>query len=220
MRIWVTRTAPEASRTAERVGALGHLAITAPVLEARSLDDVALDLAGVGALAFTSAHAIAAVARLDPRRDLPVFTTGDATAAAALAVGFAAPRSAAGDAAALAELIAAANPGRVLCPGPRRPAADLVALLAARGVAAQAIAVYETVPTALAAPPPEAEALLIHSARAAQIAAALIEAAARQDLKAYAISPAAAAPLARLELARLKSAPFPNETALLDLLPR
>ncbi len=220
MRIWITRTAPEADATAARVAARGHAAIVAPVLEARSIPGVRLDLAGVDAVAFTSAHAIAAFAQLTPRRDLAVFTVGDATAAQARAAGFATVRSADGNAATLAELIAREQRDgqRVLHPTAREPAADLAALLADHGVDATPLAVYETVPTALAAPPADAEALFVHSARGAALASALIANAGRLDLEAYAISPAAAAPLAALGLARLDAAPFPNEASLLDLL--
>lgn len=219
MRVWITRTAPEADATADRVRARGHEAIVAPVLAARALPAVRLDLGAADALAFTSAHAIAAVAALTPERDRPVFTVGDATAARARALGFIDVRSAGGGAEALAALIGRARPGRIIYPGPRQPAADLVALLAAEGVTAAAVPVYETVPTGVAAPPIDAEAVLIHSARAAELAAALIEAAGRLELEAYAISPAAGAPLTRLGLAALRCAPFPNEAALLDLLP-
>jgi uroporphyrinogen-III synthase len=220
LRIWITRTRPEAEATAVRVEALGHTAIVAPVLEARDIPGVRLQLAGVDALAFTSAHAIRAFAALTPARDLPVFTVGAATAAQASRSGFGQVRSADGNAEALAVLLAQAAPlhALVLHPTAREPAADLAALLAQHGVRAIAQPVYETVATALAAPPGEADGLLAHSARAASIAADLIASAGRLDLQAFAISPAAARPLARLGLARLDSAPFPNEAALLDLL--
>jgi uroporphyrinogen-III synthase len=220
MRIWITRTLPEADATARRVAARGHSPIVAPVLEARPIAGVRLGLAGAGAVAFTSGHAIAAFAALTPARDLPVFTVGEATAALARAAGFTDVHSADGNAETLAELIAREQRDGVLVlhPTAREPAADLAGLLAARGVQATAVAVYETVATALAAPPPDADAVLIHSARAAVRTAVLIEQANRLDLEAYAISPAAARPLAALGLARLQAAPFPNEAALLDLL--
>jgi uroporphyrinogen-III synthase len=220
MRIWITRTLPDADATAARVAARGHSAIVAPVLHARPIPGVSVDLAGVDAVAFTSAHAIAAFAELTPRRDLPVFTVGDSTAAQARSAGFATVRSADGNASTLAELIAREQRDgqRVLHPTAREPAADLAALLAEHGVTATALTVYETVPTPLSAPPTDAEALFVHSARGAAIAAALIADAGRLDLMAYAISPAAAAPLAALGLARLDAAPFPNEASLLDLL--
>jgi uroporphyrinogen-III synthase len=220
MRIWITRTLPEADATARRVSARGHTSIVAPVLEARSIAGVRLDLAGVDAIAFTSGHAIAAFAKLTPARDLPVFTVGDATAALARTAGFTDVHSADGNAATLAELIAREQRSGVLVlhPTAREPAADLTALLAQRGVQAMPLTVYETLRTLLAAPPADADSVLVHSARAAARVSALIEQAGRLDLEAYAISPAAARPLAALGLARLQAAPFPNESALLDLL--
>src|SRR5579863_9885755 len=157
MRIWITRTLPEADATARRVAARGHSPIVAAVLEARPIAGVRLGLAGAGAVAFTSGHAIAAFAALTPARDLPVFTVGDATAALARAAGFRDVHSADGNAETLAELIAREQRDGVLVlhPTAREPAADLAGLLAARGVQATPLTVYETHPTALAAPPPD-----------------------------------------------------------------
>jgi uroporphyrinogen-III synthase len=219
-RIWVTRTAPEGAATAARLEAMGHVAVVAPVLEARAIGGVRLALEGVDALAFTSGHALAAFAALSPRRDFAVFTVGAATASRARAAGFGDVRSADGGAVALAALIAAAEPTPqlVLHPGAREPAADLVALLAAQGVAARATAVYETVATDLTTPPDDIDAVMIHSARGARRVAALIAAANLRDVEVFAISEAAARPLRSARLGRLMVAPFPNEAALLDLL--
>jgi uroporphyrinogen-III synthase len=215
LRVWVTRTEPEAGATAARVAALGHEPVVAPVLEARAIAGAVLDLAGVDALAFTSAHAVAAFATLSTERTLAVFTVGAATAKHATAAGFTHVRSADGDVTALADLIATAKPALTLHPSAREPAADLAALLKARGVPARTITIYETVPTDLAAPPPEIDAVLVHSARAAARVAALL---AGRDIAVFAISQAAAAPLRAAGLTRVTCAPFPNEAALLDLL--
>lgn len=217
-RIWVTRTQPEAEATAVRVRALGIEAVVAPVLQARAIVEARPDLAGVDALAFTSGQGVAAFAALSPRRDLPVFAVGAATAARAREAGFAHVHAADGDVAALADLIARATiiPTLVLHPVAREPAADLVALLARRAVSARSQAVYETVPTDLAAAPADIDAVLVHSARAAARVAVLLGG--RRDIAVFAISEAAAAPLRGLQLARLVAAPFPNEAALLDLL--
>ncbi len=144
-------------------------------------------------------------ALLSPERDIPVFTVGAATALRAREAGFHNVRSADGDAATLANLIAQTKPALVLHPSAREPAADLIALLAERGVAARAVAVYETVPTALAAPPPNLDAILIHSARAAARVAALRP---RGDTPIFAISAAAGRPLAAAGFTRIAAAPF------------
>ena len=82
MRIWITRAAPEAEATAQRVRALGHEPVVASLLEVQAGGETP-DLAGVGALAFTSRNGVRAFAALSPERNLPVLTVGDATAQAA-----------------------------------------------------------------------------------------------------------------------------------------
>ena len=221
-RIWVTRTQPEAGTTAERLRAMGHEPVAAPVLVSRripraAIDPAGIDLADIEALAFTSAAGVRAFADLSPARDLAVFAVGAATAEAARAAGFGAVRTAGGDVQALATAIADARPGRVLNPTARKPAADLVALLAARGAEARSVVVYETVP-APEAPPEAIDAVLVHSARAARIIAGLIGPDRAPLLTVFAISEAAAAPLRGLPFARVVAAPFPDEASLLDLL--
>lgn len=218
--IWVTRAQPQAAATAARLRALGFTPLIAPVLETRPITDTVIDLTGVDALAFTSAAGVAAFAALTGERGRMVFAVGDATAEAARGVGFAEVRSASGDVHALADLIAAAapRPALVLNPTAAEPAADLPGLLAERGVAARAVVVYEVRETALDAPPADLDGVLIHSARAARAVARWLVGADLSAVTAYAISPSAASPLAGLGWRRVAAAPFPNETALLNLL--
>lgn len=219
MRIWITRAEPGASRTAERVRALGHEPVTAPLLEVHALPG-AVDLDGVGALAFTSANGVRAFADRCPDRGLPVFAVGAATAEAARKAGFQAVASAEGDLDALADLIAGAEgrfAGTVLAPGPREPAGDLPRALAAQGIRARALALYETLPV----PPPRGmapvDAVLIHSPKAAERLAVVFSG--RIGPAVYCISAAAAAPLAGRPFARVTFADQPTEDALLALLP-
>jgi len=230
LRIWVTRAAPEAEATANRLRSLGHTPLVAPVLEIRHLAKPAPNLAGVGALAFTSRNGASAFAATCPRRDLPVFTVGAATAGAARKLGFTLVHSSDGDVAALARLIARRRDrfsGAVLHAGAREPAGDLPAALEALGIAARRHVVYaaELVDTplaltaALAAEPPELDAVLVHSPRAARRLAeidALFRAA--QDLNVYCISEAAAEPLRTLNFRHVAVAPSPSEAALLGLI--
>jgi len=220
-RVWVTRTLPEATATAERLVAMGLTPIVAPVLEVRPIAGAHLDLAGVDALAFSSGHAVRAFRALTSERALPVFAVGDATAAQARAAGFAAVLSAEGDAAALADLIARADPrpDRVLIPTARAPAADLAALLAARGIAAVTAPIYEAAPTGARVPPGDIDAVLVHSPRAAALVAeALAGRPETARIDGYAISPAAAAPLSAAGLKSVRVAARPDEAALLALL--
>lgn len=219
-RVWVTRTEPGASATAARLAALGCEAAVRPVLEARPLAGARIELAGVDALAFTSGQGVRAFAALSPRRDLRVFAVGDATAGLARRAGFADVAAAGGDVRALAAALARARPkpACVLVPGAAEPAADLPALLAQAGVPARAVPVYETVEAAVE-PPPGIDTVLVHSPRAAwAVAQRLAGRPGTAALEAFAISPAAAAPLAGLGLRRLAAATQPTETALLALL--
>ncbi len=218
MRVWVTRTQPQAEATAMRLRRAGHQPVVQPVLASRSLPDVAIDLSDASAIAFTSQNAVDAFAVLTLRRDLPVFATGEATAGAARAAGFGAVTSADGDVEALAGLILAQRPdGVVVWPGPAEPAGDLAALLQAGGVKARRVLVYETVPVHSAAPT-AIDAVLVHSPRAARLLAGMISPQAAEQLELFAISPAAAAPLAALPFVRVSVAPHPDETALLALI--
>lgn len=198
----------------------GFQPVAAPVLRVRPLappPDLDARLATAAALAFTSPNGVEAFARLTPRRDWPAFAVGDATAQAASEAGFGPVRSADGDIQALARLIDAEWPparGVILNPGPARPAGDLDALCAA---AVTALPVYETVETE--GPAPEnLDVVLIHSPRGAAAAASRL--AHDALLAAVCISDAAAAPLARLGLARIIVAARPNEAALLAALRR
>ncbi len=215
MKVWITRAEPGASRTAERVRALGHEPVVAPLLEVRALP-AAIDLEGVGALAFTSANGVRAFAALSDARALPVFAVGEAPAAAARAAGFADVASADGDVQALAALIARARPaGAVLASLAAEPAGDLIGALQAADVTVQGVAVYETVFTDMDAPP-AADAVLIHSPKAARRLASLLGRGATAPQMLCCISQAAAEPLT----ASGPAIPArPDEPSLLALLP-
>ncbi len=223
--IWITRARPGAQATAERVRALGFEPVAAPLLAVRALGAGPIDLAGVGALAFTSAKAVAAFAARATARSLPVFAVGAATAAAARAAAFAAVVSAEGDVSALAATIAAwpaPFAGAVLHPAAAEPAGDLAGALAARGIEARTLAVYETVAARLSpktrAMIPRFLAVLLHSPKAAWRLAAILRQIEAPDLHICCLSPAVAAPFPGLGPRRLRVAALPNEGALLNLI--
>jgi uroporphyrinogen-III synthase len=222
--LWIARAQPGADATAARVRELGIQPIVAPLLEVRTLAGADLDLAGVSALAFTSANAVAAFAARSPERDLRVFAVGDATAAAARAQRFKSVLSAQGDVAALASALTSRRrelPGVILYPAAAEPSQDLAAALAAIGLDVRQVAVYETVavepPADLAARLPEIDGVLLHSARAAQGLARFAKTHPAPQLVAYCLSRQIARALTRAGLAQVLSAPQPNETALLAL---
>ena len=222
--VWVTRAQPGAEATARRLRAMGFEPLVAPLLEVRAIGGGAIDLAGVGALAFTSSNGAAAFAARSKERGLPVFAVGAATAAAASAAGFCSVTSADGDVAALVQALAAHPPidGEVLHPGPVEPAGDLVSALAELGVPARALAVYETVARApeprTAALIPDLLAVLLHSPKAARVLAAHVTDHPAPKLVALCLSQAVAAPLRASGLAAVRAADQPTEAALLALL--
>jgi uroporphyrinogen-III synthase len=224
-KIWITRAQPAAEATAERVRALGHEAVVAPLLTVQNLEDVAIDLAGAAALAFTSANGVRAFAERSGERALKVFAVGAATAQAARQAGFRSVLSADGDVAALAHGVAARRGelrGAVVHAGAAEPAGDLVGELLARGIEARRLVLYETTP----APISESEAqtlldcdvVLLHSPRAAKALAKLVRKRPSPELHALGLSPAVLKPLARVKLAAKLAPAFPLEAALLQLI--
>lgn len=214
--VWVTRARPGAERTADRLSGLGFSPVIAPLLAIRPLE-AHPDLTGVEALAFTSRNGVEIFGDLTPARTLPVFTVGDATAAAAREAGFTRVRSAAGDLNALAALIRSERQGlSILHPCAAEPAGDLAALV---GEAARitTLPVYEAVE---ADPPlPDAwDAVLIHSPRAARVLAARLSTTSAAGRLVAAISPAAAETLSALPFADIRIAAAPTEPALLATL--
>jgi uroporphyrinogen-III synthase len=226
-KVWITRAQPGADATAARVRALGHEPFVAPLLAVERRPPGPVDLAGVGALAFTSANGVAAFCETVADRSLPVFAVGAATASAARASGFRRVLSADGDVAALAEGIVARRGelgGAVLHPGAAEPAGDLVGALEARGIEARRLVLYDTAPTTLtgeqAAALPGLDIALVHSPKAARVLADLARDAPLPRLRVLGISKAALKPLARSPVGARVYAPFPLEAALLNLIDR
>jgi uroporphyrinogen-III synthase len=225
MRVWITRTLPEAARTAQRLKDAGHEPVVAPLIAVTVLpvaEALADALRQSSAIAFTSVNGVRAFAALiRAERGLPAFTVGGATAKAAREAGFAEVVSANGDVEALGALIGEFRPaGTVLHPAAAEPAGDLIGDLARRGVVARAIAIYAT----RGVSPPEGVlhgmgAALVHSARAArELAALLKDRPETPDLTVACMSKTAAAPLAGLPLGRLLVASYPDEASLVACL--
>jgi uroporphyrinogen-III synthase len=225
LKVWITRAEPGAWATAGRVRALGHEPLVAPLLVVEPAGPAQIDLAGVGALAFTSANGVRAFAVRSAARALPVFAVGAATARAAQAAGFAEVVHFDGDVNDLgAGLVrhAAGIEGVVLQPGAAEPAGDLAGTVGGQGLIVRPLALYATVPAAFGPPQSDAlvraDAALVHSPKCAAILAELLTGGPRPDLKVYAISPAALAPLAAVPLAVRAAASRPRESDLLELL--
>ena len=151
MRVLVTRPEEDASALVAALHERGHEALVEPMLTVMPAPGVTtpLDLDGVQALLFTSANGVRALARLSERRDLPVFTVGDANAEAARAAGFSAVVSAGGDVDDLARLVVARlspEGGALYQAAASRRAGGLRSALEAAGFTLRREVLYETVP--------------------------------------------------------------------------
>lgn len=221
LRVAITRALPEALKTAERIRALGHQPVLAPLLtiEPRPFD---ANIDGAQALLFTSAAGVRAFVGASSVRSAPVLTVGEVTAQAARDAGFADVRSADGDVEALTALAKATlDPaaGKLIHISGAQVAGDLTAQLAAAGFDMERRIAYDA--RAAAALPAEfAEKLdivLFHSPRGGAAFVALGAPGAAR-LMAACLSPAvadAASAQGRLAWARLIVAPAPREDALL-----
>lgn len=206
---------------------MGHDALVVPLLEVQVLPDVAVDLRGVAALAFTSANGVRAFAEKSGERGLKVFAVGAATAQAARKAGFKSVLSADGDVLALAEGIAVRRKelqGAILHPGALELAGDLSGALERHQVEARRLTLYETLPAELspetAAMASRCEAVLLHSERAAQVLATVLKVNPAPHMRALALSKAILKPLSRTHMAGRAFPPFPLEAALLNLIDR
>jgi len=145
MRVLLTRPREDSERLAQDLRARGNEVVIEPLLRIvpvgspPTLDDVA-------ALVVTSANGIRAFAALCARRDLTVYSVGDATALAAREAGFTHAESAAGDAAALEALVSArARPsaGTLLHVQGRTVAGRLDEQLKKKGFTVRPVVLYE-----------------------------------------------------------------------------
>jgi len=232
MRLLLTRTIEDSTALARQLEARRHQPILAPVVEIIRRTDVTVDLTGVQAILVTSRIGVTALAALTPRRDVPVFTVGDATARFAEAEGFRRIEAAGGDVLSLARLVTARlDPaaGTLLHAVGTVQAGDLAGLLQERGFVTRRVVLYEARPLpALAAPAYDAltqgraHGVILYSPRTASLFGTLVEAAHLRDafgtLTAYCLSPAVAEAARHFPFGRILAAPLPREPSLLDLI--
>jgi len=228
--VLITRPEPGASETAARVEALGLVPVLAPALEVQPLPFAAHGSGRIAATLLTSGNAVTFCPPLC--RTSPVFAVGDATAAKARAAGFTDVRSAAGNAEALAELVAATlrpNAGALLLLTGHGLGAELARDLRGRGFRVLRRTVYRTRPPD--ALPAVAQRHLLHrdvsvalffSGETARHFVNLIRTADLGDtvnsVTAISISERAAVALRPLPWRRISVASRPNQDAMLALL--
>lgn len=232
MKVLITRPEADAAPVAAALEALGHEAAIEPLLTIVPRPDAAVDLTGVQALAFTSANGARVFAGLADRRDLPVFTVGDATAAAAEAAGFARVESAGGDVTALADLIAARlehGAGAVFHPAAGTVAGDLKGRLEAAGFTVRRAVLYDSEPSrALSDKTAEAlrqgglDSVLFFSPRTGRTFVRLLNESRLTDacdrMIAVCLSQAVAEEIERLTWRGIMVAAQPTQAALLEVL--
>jgi uroporphyrinogen-III synthase len=230
MKVLVTRPAEDGAEIAQRLAAMGHEALLAPLLRVEFHGGPPLVLDDVQAILATSANGVRAVARRTARRDLPLFAVGPQTAAAAEAAGFIRVRNAAGDAAALVVRAAEwADPakGWLLHAAGEEASGALAETLRTLGFQVRRESLYRVIP--VQEMPPEAasalaqgkvDAALFFSPRSAETFAACM-AQARLDTRsvvAVCISENTATALGDMEFREIRVAPAPNQDSLLAAL--
>lgn len=237
MQILVTRPTDEAQRTADRLRELGYEALIAPVLRIETVPDADLGSGPWGAVLMTSGNAARAVTTHDRCAELtrlPVFAVGRRTAQAAKHAGFSDVISADGDSRDLVRLIMAhhsLNARPLLYLAGSDIARDLAAELEGQGLKIKTAVVYHA--AAVTAFPQEVQ----HALRSGTIggvlhysrrSTAIFVDCARiggllQEIKAlnhWCLSERSAEPLREIGAAHIHVAGRPEESALIDLLPR
>lgn len=228
--ILVTRPEEDSAKLADALRRRGFAPLIEPMLSIRYRDAPVPEKADHQGILLTSANGARALARLVSWRDLPVWTVGEASAEEARRLGFETIRSAGGNVADLAALVAReADPaaGPLLQIAASRLAGDLAGSLTAQGFTVEKSVLYDAEPAADLSPALRTalaknalEAALFFSPRTAAtfvtLAPALAESLRR--IKALALSRAVAEALAPLPWRAVAVADRPEQDRLLALL--
>lgn len=232
MRVLVTRPEEDAREISEKLRAMGHDTVIAPLLDLRFRDGAEIALDGVAAILATSANGVRAIARRSKRRDIPLFAVGPQTADEAARAGFTHIKNANGDAVALAHAVTGwtkPQDGALLHAAGAEAPKFLAAELEKHGFKVRREVLYEA-RAVERLPDAAAEALrkdtldaaLYFSPRSAAIFAACVAqeglAAHCANMTAFCISEATAKALAPLAFHAVHVAKAPNQEALLALL--
>jgi uroporphyrinogen-III synthase len=237
MRVLITRPEREATTLATALSQRGHVPVIAPLFRLKILHppaDFAVFLAACQAVLLSSANGARALAEASEQRGRPILAVGDTTATTAEGLGFNAVSSAAGDGAALVELVRKRldpKAGPLLHVSGVDLALDLGAALGRDGFDVRRFALYDA--SEESALPDSARAALqaraldaatFFSPRAASQFAKLVGEAGLADsvrsVTAIAISPAALAPLGVLPFKATVAAARPTRQAVLDEIDR
>ena len=146
MRILITRPNQEISRESLALEALGHEVVKTPLLTIEELLDVSITIEGFQAILVSSRAGIRALAKLDAKREMPVFTVGEGTAEVAIELGYSTVESADGDWLALSALVKRrldCNNGPLLHASGLAVAGDIEGSLSADGFEVKKAVLYE-----------------------------------------------------------------------------
>ena len=227
--VLVTRAAPGADDTMRRLKARGLKAIRSPMLsQVRRPDTVLPDDDTLAGYIFTSANGVRALTERRPDRTLTAWCVGPATAAAARDDGFTRVEESRGNAADLADFIAAhSSPDEkpLLHVANADAAGGLKARLESFGFSILFAPIYQMLPARTLAADVDTVLnqgtrgiILIHSAKGAAAFADLTQGRPLEGWHAVVISQKAGAALSTLPLASLHFATNPDEDGLLAAL--
>ena len=228
--ILVTRPEEDSHALVAALEALGCDSLVEPMLRIDPLADALVDLEGCDAILFTSANGVRTLSALTDRRDLPVLTVGDASAATARDAGFGDVTAAGGDVVALTALVRDTypDPGMTFFHAAgSQVAGDLKGDLEALGHTVRRVPLYRAVPSdtlsdacrdALAQD--RILAATFFSPRTAQAFVSLLEeqgyASCARTVRAVCLSTAVAEKAGQIEWAEISTAETPDMPALLE----
>ena len=235
MRVLVTRPMAMAAETAEKLRALGHEALLAPMLDivARAIGD--LPAATVDAVILTSRNALEVLAqdeRLAPYRRAPLLVVGNRSAWRARDLGLPQPIEVADDVAGLmAAIIDHHRDKRLLYLRGADVTQDVARILRREGVRIEETIAYEAVARTSMAPSmrqalksKKIDGVLFYSARTVEVFVRLITQEGKKGLCrpmiAYCLSSHISTKLPLDMFGGMRVAPQPREAALLALLPQ
>jgi uroporphyrinogen-III synthase len=237
MRLIVTRPEPDATRTAEALIRLGHVAILSPTLDVTPVPRATLPDELFQAVLVTSSNgdrALAGIPDRSPITDIPLLAVGDRTALEAKRAGFAEARSAGGAVDDLVTLVAAGlDPaaGPLLYVSGDVTAGNLAERLQARGFDVRVLILYRAVARKRLAGVARdalkagtADGILLYSPRSAAAFADALRADGLAPLgphiTCFCLSESVAAALAAVTTGPVLIAPRPDQISLFGLIER
>ncbi|MEE2970268.1 MAG: uroporphyrinogen-III synthase [Pseudomonadota bacterium] len=229
MRALITRPRDDAEALVNELNAARVETFIEPLLNIASVPGALAKLDRVQAILLTSRNGVRALAEETDQRDTPIYAVGDATADIARELGFINVESAAGDSAALAQLVEDRldpGDGALLHGSGTAVAGDLAGTLAAKGFTVRCEILYEARPAIRLSA--ELQALLTNGAldgatffspRTAQTFVNLVNAAglspACRAVTAICISPAVVRALGSMEFDEIRVASRPDAPAMI-----